>query len=327
MPVPHRDREAAANAAADRRSPARRASDAEDSEDSDDHEDEDSEEEEEEDAEAEDQSPEQTEAAEALSLVQRMVNLEERYEKERRQDKKRIKELERELALKKEAARADEKTALEKEFPSLESLKKFRRIKFKGFYPKKKGPVKPYSLELMMEGGADRTYTKLYNEGKHAQKSEYALVFTVYLWSILYADAISETLINLISDLQYEQHFSKLFNGLYAALELASARLSHIQVKTFPEEFDEAFQQVVQLTINKSKIEDQLTSDDLSALHREYIKSLQDKSITAAAKVALNAKIKLNSDKPSTSGQGAGSKPDKRRPARKRPEERTAPSA
>lgn len=333
MPASRRVRGAAATAAAEPRSPVRRASD-EDSEDDVDHEDNENEEEEDEDEDedAGDQaadSPDQDASVEA-----RLQALERRYKEDKKKDKRKIKDLEEEterlraqVALQKEPLQEETKEQLLEKFPTYAELEKHWRDENKRLCPRKSGAAKPHSLELLMEGGGDRTYTKLHSEGKTAQKGEYATLYNVYLWAILYADAISDKAITLLKDRDYEDHFEKLFNGLYAALEMASDRLSYIQVKTFPEEFDETFQQVVSLSINKTKTQDQLISTNIAALHQQYTKILQDKTLTAAVKSSLNTKLKLNSDKPSASGQGSGSKSDKKKPARRRPEERPAPPA
>jgi hypothetical protein len=178
-----------------------------------------------------------------------------------------------------------------------------------------------------MEGGGDRTYTKLDAENKFAQKTEFAGFLNVYAWGTAYADAICDKLIRLISEDDYNEHFEKHFNGLYSALEMASERISFYQVKTFPDEFDETFQQVLAINLNKSKIQDQLINPTVAQLHRVYTKILQDKTLTAAVKSSLIAKLKSGTDKPSASGQGSWSKSDKKKPARKKPEERPAPSA
>jgi hypothetical protein len=214
-------------------------------------------------------------------------------------------------------------------YPSLRELEPYWPIALKKLLPPREGAAKPTSLELLMEGGGDRTYTKLHHDKKDSQKRDYAALLSLYTWIKTYADAIFAELADEYRTApdRLEARFGKLFNGLNDALEMGAERISFIQVKTFPEDFDEAFQHVVQVSINRDRVQDQLTSTKIASLHDVFSDSLQDKVITHSIKQALSSRLKFSSDKPSSSTAPTGSKSDKKRPARKKPEERPAPQA
>jgi len=102
---------------------------------------------------------------------------------------------------------------------------------------------------------------------------------------------------------------------------LAARRLAYIQVKTHTDEFDAAFQQVLENDLNQAKISGQLFCPDVSATNDHYIKLRGDKTISFAAKHSAQSKIKAPT--PHT----AGEKPLQKRAGRKKPEERPAPQA
>lgn len=219
----------------------------------------------------------------------------------------------------------NERAKLLENYPDLAQLKPYWPAKFKKLFPLDPGAGKPSSLELLMET-EDRTYMRLKDEKKDAQRNEYSAALTCHTWQTTYCNALKAFVDHLgIEDEQDTATLRKLFNGMRDALELGALRISYLQIRAFPEEYEDSFQEVFTSTINQRKLSDQLVSREAAQLHDQYVKLRRDKTLAVAAKQGSQAKA--NNNRASTSNQTAGAKPSARRADRKKPEERPAPQA
>lgn len=216
----------------------------------------------------------------------------------------------------------DRARALLDTYPDLLELVGSWPASHREYFPTRTGAAKPTTIELALE--RDRTYRRLLAEKKDGQRAEFTALTDVYVWVYTFANALDSAAKESMCREDYDARFAKLFNGLHDAISLAAKRLSVIQVKTHPEDFDESFAQVLTSNLSQSKISQQLACPEVAELHQQYIKIRRDKTIVLAAKQSAQAKITL---KPASSQQTAGEKSNAKRPNRKKPEERTAPQA
>lgn len=218
-------------------------------------------------------------------------------------------------------AREAELLKLLEKYPPLIALVDHWPEVFRDQFPQRQGAVKPVTIELSLE--QHRTYRKLTEDKKEGQRADFAAIADIYVWTSAYTKALDELLQDLLPDEDYNNEVVKYFNGLYDAIEMAAKRISFIQIKAHPEEFDEGFQHAVALSLNQAKVHQQLPSIELAYSHLDYTKHVIDKSFLHSAKKVAQSAF----NKSAAPHQAAGEKSNKKRAARKRPEERPAPQA
>lgn len=210
-------------------------------------------------------------------------------------------------------------------YPKIRELAPFWDDQCEDFIPYSLVVGKPVTLDIFLQQ-VDRTYQRLLDDEKTAQAYEYCSLRSYHAWLKAFLNAIETTLYAQFPNFFLDK-LEKYFNGATATLELMAERISLLQVKAFPEEYDAAFTAVVESVQSQDKAKSHLLSPAVSYLREQYDQECSNKRISAAAKHNVSKSV---SDKPSTSNSNSNQaerpKPNKKRPNRKG-QDRTAPQA